>query len=333
MAKVELKQPIIQEIAAQVDGAETVVLVDYRGLTVAQDTELRTAMRDAGITYKVYKNTMMQRAFEGTEFEKLGPALEGPSAIAISKDDATAPARLLAKYAKTMTAIEIKAGIVEGEFYDAEAMKVIAAIPSREELLGRLLGSMKSPIANFARVMNQLAEKGGAPKEEPKEEEPAAAEEPKVEEPAPVAEEPKAEEPAPVAEEPKTEGPAPAVEEPKAEEPAPVAEEPKAEEPAPAVEEPKAEEPAPAAEESKEEKAPAKKTASTAKKTEGTAEEKAPAKKTTSTAKTAASTAKKTTSTAKKAEGAAEEKAPAKKTTSTAKKTASAAKKEADSEA
>ncbi len=228
MAKVEQKQPIIQEIAAQVDGAQTVVLVDYRGLTVAQDTELRTAMREAGIIYKVYKNTMMRRAFEGTDFEKLDPLLEGPSAIAVSKEDATAPARLLAKYAKTMTAIEMKAGIVEGEFFDAEAMMEIAAIPPREELLARLFGSMKSPMANFARVMNQLAEKGGAEVIAPKEEEAAPAEE------IPASEEPTAEEAAPVEE-------APASEEPKAEEAAPTEE-------APASEEPTAEEATPAEE-------------------------------------------------------------------------------------
>ncbi len=190
MANVELKQPIIQEIASQVEGAQSAILIDYRGLTVAQDTELRKGLKEAGIIYKVYKNTMMRRAFEGTEFEKLDPALEGPNAIAISKDDATAPARVIAKYAKTMDAIEIKAGIVEGDFYDADALKTIAEIPSREELISRLLGSMKSPITNFARVLNQIAEKGGAEALEPKEEAPAEgapAEETPVEE-APVEE-------------------------------------------------------------------------------------------------------------------------------------------------
>ncbi|MCD8046435.1 MAG: 50S ribosomal protein L10 [Clostridiales bacterium] len=162
MAKVELKQPVVQEIAANVDGAQSVVVVDYRGLTVAEDTQLRKELREAGITYKVYKNTLMKRAFEGTDFAALDPVLEGPSAIAISKDDATAPARILAKFAKTADQLEIKAGVVEGGFYDAKGMQAISAVPSRDELLGKLLGSLQSPIANFARVINQIAEAGGS---------------------------------------------------------------------------------------------------------------------------------------------------------------------------
>ncbi|MBQ7564345.1 MAG: 50S ribosomal protein L10 [Lachnospiraceae bacterium] len=162
MAKVELKQPIIDEIAENVKGAQSVVCVDYRGLTVAEDTDLRRQLRTAGVVYKVYKNTMMNFAFKDTEFESLAPHLEGPTAIAISKDDATAPARIIAKFAKTAPKLEIKGGVVEGVYYDAAGMGSIASIPSREELLSKLLGSIQSPIANFARVMNQLAEKGGA---------------------------------------------------------------------------------------------------------------------------------------------------------------------------
>ncbi|MCI8446892.1 MAG: 50S ribosomal protein L10 [Eubacterium sp.] len=168
MAKVEIKQPIVQEIAENIKDAQSVVLVDYRGLTVAQDTQLRKQLREAGITYKVYKNTLMNFAFKGTEFESLSDSLEGPNAIAISKDDATAPARVLAQFAKTAPALEIKAGVVEGNFYDTEAMKEISGIPSREELLSKLLGSIQSPITNFARVIKQIAEKDGeaAPAEE-----------------------------------------------------------------------------------------------------------------------------------------------------------------------
>ena len=161
MAKVELKQPIVQAIAEDVKDAASVVLVDYRGLTVAQDTELRKQLREAGITYKVYKNTMMKRAFEGTDFAQLDEYLDGPNAIAISKDDATAPARILAKFAKDAKALELKAGVVEGQKYDAAALAELAKIPSREELLSRLLGSMQSPITNFARVIKQIAEKDG----------------------------------------------------------------------------------------------------------------------------------------------------------------------------
>ena len=124
MAKVELKQPIVQEISETSKNAQSVVVVDYRGLTVAEDTQLRKALREAGVSYKVYKNTLVNRAIAGTEFESLKESLEGPSAFAISKDDATAPARILAKFAKTAPALEIKAGVVEGTFYDANGMKL-----------------------------------------------------------------------------------------------------------------------------------------------------------------------------------------------------------------
>ena len=159
MAKIELKQPIVDEIKAQIDGAQTAVVLNYSGVTVEQDTKLRKAMREAGITYKVYKNTLMKRAFVGTAYEALNDSLEGPNAIAISKEDATAPARLVAKFAKDIPNLEMVAGVVEGQFYDAKGMQAISQIPGREELIGRLLGSMQSPIANFARVLNQIAEK------------------------------------------------------------------------------------------------------------------------------------------------------------------------------
>ncbi len=162
MAKVELKQPVVQEISERIKDAQSVVLVDHRGLTVEQDTQLRCALREAGVTYKVYKNTMMNFAFKGTDFEGLSEYLEGPSAMAVSTTDATAPARILAKFAKTANKLEIKGGVVEGTLYDAAGIGAIASIPSREELISKLLGSLQSPITNFARVMNQLAEKGGA---------------------------------------------------------------------------------------------------------------------------------------------------------------------------
>ena len=162
MAKVEIKKPVVEEISAAIKEAQSVVLVDYRGLTVDQDTKLRKELREAGVNYKVYKNTMMNFAFKGTDFESLAPYLEGPSAVAISTTDATAPARVLAKFAKTADKLEIKAGVVEGTLYDAAGMQTIASIPSREELLSKLLGSIQSPITHFARCMNQLAEKGGA---------------------------------------------------------------------------------------------------------------------------------------------------------------------------
>lgn len=174
-SKVELKKPVVEEIAALLKDAKSAVLVDYRGLTVEQDTKLRKNLREANISYKVYKNTMMKLAAQGTDFEKLGELFEGPSALAVSSEDATAPARVLFNFTKEAKALELKGGIVEGEFYDANAIQAIATIPSRDELIGRLLGSMKSPISNFARVLNQIAEKGGAGEAAPAAEAPAEA--------------------------------------------------------------------------------------------------------------------------------------------------------------
>lgn len=203
MAKIELKQPIIQEISDTIKDAQSVVVVDYRGLTVAEDTQLRKQLREAGVSYKVYKNTYVSRAVEGTGFENLRDVLEGPSAFAVSAEDATAPARVLSEFAKTAPKLEIKAGIVEGTYYDAEGMKTIASIPSRDVLVSRLLGSLQSPITNLARVLNQIAENGGAantaveaapaeaPVEEAPEAEAAADEAPAAE--APVEEAPAAE--------------------------------------------------------------------------------------------------------------------------------------------
>ena len=161
MAKVELKQPVVAEIAELFNGAKSAVVVDYRGLTVEQDTALRKQLREADVTYKVYKNTMIRFAAKGTEFEALEPHLEGPTALAVSKSDATAPARVLAEFAKTAEKLELKGGVVEGTYYDAKGINVIATIPSREILLGKLLGSIQSPITNFARVLNQIAEAQG----------------------------------------------------------------------------------------------------------------------------------------------------------------------------
>ena len=161
MAKVELKQPIIDEIKGFLDGAVAATVVDYRGLTVAEDTALRKALREAGVQYKVFKNTLIKRAAEGTDFAQLDPVLDGPTALAVSKDDATAAARIFAKFAKTSPKLVFKGAVVEGKFYDAKAVQALAEIPSREELLGRLLGSIKSPVTNFARVLNQIAQKDG----------------------------------------------------------------------------------------------------------------------------------------------------------------------------
>jgi large subunit ribosomal protein L10 len=205
MAKVELKAPIVDEISERIKGAHAAVLVDHRGLTVEQDTQLRRQLREAGVTYKVYKNTMMKRAFEGTDFAELDKHLDGPSALALADEDVTAPARVLVKFAKTADKLEIKGAVIEGTYYDVKGIEELANVPSREELLGRLFGSWKSPVSNFARVIAQIAEKGpdaGAAEAAPEE---AKAEEAAPAEAAPAAE---AEAPAAEAEAPAAEAPA-----------------------------------------------------------------------------------------------------------------------------
>ena len=162
MAKVELKQPIVEEIKAHIEKAQSAVLVDYRGITVEQDTILRRKMREEGVVYKVYKNTMLRRAFEGTDFAQLDQHLEGTTAIAFGIDDATAPARIISEVMKDAQTISFKGAVVEGTYYDAEGTKAIANIPSRDVLISKLLGSLQSPITNLARVLNQIAEKGDA---------------------------------------------------------------------------------------------------------------------------------------------------------------------------
>ena len=161
MAKVELKKPVIDEISSVIADADSVVLVNYSGLNVEQDTQLRKTLREAGITYKVYKNTMMNFAFQGTPCEALAKHLEGTNAIAVSKDDATAPARLLKEFAKKNPKLELIAGVVEGDYYDQAGVAALADVPTRDILLGRLFGSMQGTISGFARVLKQIAEKDG----------------------------------------------------------------------------------------------------------------------------------------------------------------------------
>ena len=160
-AKIDLKKPVLEEISAQVEGAQCVLLVNYCGLTVAQDTQLRKELREAGVHYKVYKNTMLHLAFDGTDFAQLDKDLEGPTAIAFGIEDETAPARIINNFAKEAEALEIKSGVVDGEYYDAAGVKVLATIPSKDELISKLLGSLQSPITYFARVVKQIAEAQG----------------------------------------------------------------------------------------------------------------------------------------------------------------------------
>jgi len=155
------KQAVISEIRDSLLKSQSLVMVNARGLTVEQDTALRRKLREAGVDYKVYKNSMVNFAIKGTAYEGIEKFLSGPSSFAISYDDPMTAARVLVKEVKAIPALEFKAGVVEGQVYDAEGIQAIAEIPSRDELLSKLLGSFKSPMAAFARVINAVAEKDG----------------------------------------------------------------------------------------------------------------------------------------------------------------------------
>ena len=152
------KQIIIDEIKDKFERAESAVVIDYMGITVAEADEMRKKLREAEVDYTVYKNTLVKRAIEGTKYEALGEILEGPSGFAFSYDDATAPARVLNDARKAYKKMEFKGGNIEGEYYDKENIEKIAAIPSRDTLISKFMGSIQSPIANFARVVAQIAE-------------------------------------------------------------------------------------------------------------------------------------------------------------------------------
>ena len=160
------KHAVVNEIKEKLGKSKSVVLVNARGLTVAQDTLLRQSLRKAGgIDYKVYKNSMMEFAVDSTDYAWLKDYLAGPTTIAFSYEDATAAAAAISKHQKAMPKLEFKACAIDGLVYDAEATKAIAEIPPREVLLSRLLGSFMSPMASFARVVNAIVDKDQAPEE------------------------------------------------------------------------------------------------------------------------------------------------------------------------
>lgn len=158
MSNLEKKKQAVLEIKDKLSRAKSVVVVNYLGIKVDEDTELRKALREAGVEYKVLKNNLVLRACEDTEFEPLKADLVGPNAFAIGYDDAVAPAKILKDMSKKIPAIEFKSGVVEGEYYGAEDMLKVASIPSRDELIAKFLGSIKSPISNLAYVLSSIAE-------------------------------------------------------------------------------------------------------------------------------------------------------------------------------
>lgn len=153
-----LKEAKVAEIKEKLEKASSVVLSQYQGLTVEEDTVLRKNLREAGVEYKVYKNTLVTLAAKELGLEGIVEYLEGPVAIAFGYEDVTVAARVLNDFAKDHKKLELKAGIVEGVVYDTDKIKQLATIPSKEVLIAKLLGSIKSPIASFARVINAIAE-------------------------------------------------------------------------------------------------------------------------------------------------------------------------------
>jgi large subunit ribosomal protein L10 len=153
-----LKEAKVAEIKEKLEKANSVVLSQYQGLTVEEDTVLRKNLREAGVEYKVYKNTLVTLAAKELGLEGIVEYLEGPVAIAFGYEDVTVAARVLNDFAKDHKKLELKAGIVEGEIYDTDKIKQLATIPSKEVLIAKLLGSIKSPISSFARVINAIAE-------------------------------------------------------------------------------------------------------------------------------------------------------------------------------
>ena len=184
---IKAKSALVEEIATKLKDAQSAVIVEYRGLSVAEVTELRRSLRAEDVEFKIYKNTLVRRATESTGYEELNAQLTGPNAIAFGHSDAVAPARVLAKFAKDHEALVIKAGMVEGKVLDVEEIKEISKLPNREGMYSMLLGMLQAPVSKFARVVKAVAEAkedGSAAAEEAAPVEEAAPETPVVEETA-----------------------------------------------------------------------------------------------------------------------------------------------------
>ncbi|WP_226038417.1 50S ribosomal protein L10 [Aquibacillus saliphilus] len=155
---IEHKKHIVTEISDKFRDSKSTILVDYRGLDVTEVTELRTQLREAGVDFKVYKNTMTRRATEEAELTGLNDILVGPTAIAFSNDDVVAPAKILNNFAKDHEALEIKGGVIEGSVASLEQIKELAALPNYEGLLSMLLNVLQAPVRNFAYATKAIAE-------------------------------------------------------------------------------------------------------------------------------------------------------------------------------
>jgi len=153
----ESKKEIVAQLTERLEKAQAGVIADFRGLTVAQDTELRTKLREAGVEYTIVKNTLTRFAANAVGLGELDPVLHGPTALATSADDVVAPAKVLVEFAKNNEQLEIKAGFVDGKVISVDEVKVYASIPNKETLIAKMLGSLQAPIGNLARTLDAIA--------------------------------------------------------------------------------------------------------------------------------------------------------------------------------
>ncbi len=154
----QAKKQQVEDIKAKISAAKSIVLIDYMGLTVAQDTAFRKELRENGVDYAVLKNRLVKIAFNELGYTQFDEALNGPTAVAFSDSDAVAPAKYIVKNIKAFNKMKTKCGMVEGVFYDEKGLQQIADIPSKEILLAKMLGSMQSPITKLAICLNKIAE-------------------------------------------------------------------------------------------------------------------------------------------------------------------------------
>lgn len=162
---IEMKKAVVAEIKEKLVNAKSVVLVDYRGLTVAEVTELRNQCRKAGVEYAVLKNTMVNLAAKEAGIEGLESYLKGPTAVAFGMEDAVAPAKVLTEFIKKTKKTEVKCGLLDGQILDAAGVEALAAIPSREVLIAKIMGSMMSAVSKFVYVVEAIRKKAAGEEE------------------------------------------------------------------------------------------------------------------------------------------------------------------------
>ncbi len=156
---IELKKGVVADIKQKFEKAQTAVLVDYRGLNVAEVTELRNQLRKAGVEYAVLKNTMINLAVKDMNLDDMKPHLEGPTAVAFGYEDAVAPAKILSEFAKKNKNVTIKCGVCDGAYIDEKGVQALANTPSREVLIAKIMGSMMSSVSKFVYALEAIRKK------------------------------------------------------------------------------------------------------------------------------------------------------------------------------